>query len=638
MRKKIAIFVNGYGFEALNATLKGIKQSDTFSDYDFFIFASYASYDTPENYNKGELNIYSLPKLKDYDGALVFANALNSVETGISIVKQAVIAGIPVISIGIDVEGCICIDIDNITGMKEIAEHLIEVHDVKRAAFIAGYADHPESICRLNTVKQVFEEHGLKLDDHDIYYGNWGNVLTTEATKKIASDPSGMPDAIICANDIMALACSTELTDLGFNLPEDVIVTGYDCTTGGQTFYPVLTTVTSDYESIGYKCIKVFDSVFAGMEVPHKILMKSKIVIGESCRCHEGKGFDHSRREYGRKTYSDYLDRNYLETSERTLTNLITSAPDYDTLRKNLIDYYGSEHDLVGDDFYLVIHNLYLNNVMASDEEVHENGITTSSCPIVAIKDGKITEKVSSNRTRIVPGYDPDSENNHIYYIFPLHTDRWNYGYLVTTDGTRIMREHLDLNAYLEKLMLALRIQRSNIKLHIYNDRLREISEIDTMTGLYNRFGYENKAIPIYEDSIRGNTLLMVMFIDINMMKQINDVFGHMNGDAAIRLTASAIKSNLRDDWIGVRFGGDEFLIIGSVKSPGEADALKDAINGAIDRVNKDGVWPFRLSISSGYILSDHETKKALTDYIKDADNLMYETKKKLHEQSGYKR
>ena len=154
MRKKIAIFVNGYGFEALNATLKGIKQSDTFSDYDFFIFASYASYDTPENYNKGELNIYSLPKLKDYDGALVFANALNSVETGISIVKQAVIAGIPVISIGIDVEGCICIDIDNITGMKEIAEHLIEVHDVKRAAFIAGYADHPESICRLNTVKQ----------------------------------------------------------------------------------------------------------------------------------------------------------------------------------------------------------------------------------------------------------------------------------------------------------------------------------------------------------------------------------------------------------------------------------------------------------------------------------------------------
>ena len=46
MRKKIAVFVNGYGMEALNATLKGIKQSETFSNYDFFIFVSYASYDT----------------------------------------------------------------------------------------------------------------------------------------------------------------------------------------------------------------------------------------------------------------------------------------------------------------------------------------------------------------------------------------------------------------------------------------------------------------------------------------------------------------------------------------------------------------------------------------------------------------
>ncbi|MBR6488509.1 MAG: diguanylate cyclase [Clostridiales bacterium] len=638
MRKKIAVFVNGYGLEALNSTLKGIKLSETFSEYDFFIFVSYASYDTPENYNKGELNIYNLPKMKDYDGVLVFTNALNNVETGIYLVKQAVMAGVPVISIGIDVEGCICIDIDNITGMKEIAEHLIEVHDVKRAAFIAGYIDHPESICRLNTVKKVFEEHGLILQDSDIYYGNWGNVLTTEAAKRIASDPGGMPDAIICANDIMALACSTELTSLGYNLPEDVIVTGYDCISGGQTYYPVLTTVTSDYESIGYKCIKVFDSIFAGMEVPHKILMKSKMIVGESCRCHNGAGFDITRREYGRKTYSESLDRTNLEASERMLTNIITDAPDYDTLRVNLTDYFANDHELVGDDFYIVIHNLYMKNVMASDEEVHENGISGPIVPLIAIKDGKLTEKVTADRSRIIPGYDPDSEANHIYYIMPLHTDKWNYGYLVTLDGTRIMHEHLDLNAYLEKLMLAFRIQRSNIKLRIYNDRLREISEIDTMTGLYNRFGYENKAIPIYEDSIRGNTLLMVMFIDINLMKRINDVFGHMNGDAAIRLTASAIKSNLKHDWIGVRFGGDEFLIIGSVKSHDEADELKDAINTTIERVNKDGVWPFRLSISSGYILSDHESKKPLSEYIKDADNLMYETKKKLHAEQGDQR
>ena len=638
MRKKIAVFVNGYGMEALNATLKGIRQSESFSNYDFFIFVSYASYDTQENYNRGELNIYSLPKLKDYDGAIVYTNALNSVETGIEIVKAAVRANIPVISIGIEVEGSVCIDIDNITGMREIAEHLIEKHGVKRAAIIGGYIDHPESICRIETVKRVFYEHKLRISEKDIYYGNWGNVLTTEATGKITSDPSGLPDAIICANDIMALACSTELTRLGYDLPKDIIVTGYDYNYGGQAFYPVLTTVTSDYESIGNKCIKVLDAILAGHEVPHKISMKSKLIVGESCRCHADASFDVKRREFGRKTYSESLDRTYLETSERTLTNIITDSPDYDSLRQNLMQYYAGEHELVGDEFYIVIHNLYMSNVMATEEDVHENGVTGPVAPIVAIKNGKITTDVRADRSRIVPGYDPESEHNHIFYIMPLHTGKYNYGYLVTSDGTRIMREHLDLNAYLEKLMLALRIQRSNIQLRIYNDSLKKITEIDTMTGLYNRLGYENKAIPIYEDSIRGDKMLMVMFIDINLMKRINDVFGHMSGDAAIRLTASAIKSNLKDDWIGVRFGGDEFMVIGSVKEPEEAEELKNAINNNIDKVNKDGVWPFRLSISSGYILSDKETKKSLSDYIKDADNLMYETKKKLHAEQGNQR
>lgn len=631
MRKKIAVFINGYDLDSLNATLEGIKRSDTFKEYDFFLFVSYASYDSPEDYNKGELNVYTLPRMKDFDGAIVFANALNDIDTGISIVKQAVAAGIPVVSIGLNVEGAIFIDIDNISGMQEIAEHLITEHNVKRAAFIGGYIDHPESICRLETVKRVFAEHGLTIYDGDIYNGNWGNVLTIEVADKIASDPSGLPDAVICANDIMALACSTEFTKLGLKLPQDIIVTGYDFVAVGQTYYPVLTTVTSDYESIGYKCIKVFDSVFAGLEVPHKITMKSRMVVGESCGCNHNSEFDEIRREIGRKTYSDNLDRAYLEGSERTLTSLITDSPDYETLRTRLTEHYESERNLVGDNFFIVIHNLFLNNVMASDEDVHENGITGSVTPFVAIKDGKATTELTSDRIKIVPGYDPDSENNHIYYIFPLHTGKWNYGYLVTAYGTRIMKEHLNLNAYLEKFMLAFRIQRSNIKLRIYNDRLREISEIDTMTGLYNRFGYENKAIMVYEDSVRFNTLLMVMFIDINRMKQINDVFGHMNGDAAIRITASAIKSNLRGDWIGVRFGGDEFLIIGSVNSKEEADELKDTINNALDRVNKDGVWPFRLSVSSGYILSDKESKKTLTEYIKEADNLMYETKKKLH-------
>ena len=88
MRKKIAVFVNGYGMDTLNAALKGIKSVDICKDFDFFLFISYASYDDFEDFNKGELKIYDLPVIEDFDGAIVFTNALNSVDAGVKQVKR----------------------------------------------------------------------------------------------------------------------------------------------------------------------------------------------------------------------------------------------------------------------------------------------------------------------------------------------------------------------------------------------------------------------------------------------------------------------------------------------------------------------------------------------------------------------
>ena len=102
------------------------------------------------------------------------------------------------------------------------------------------------------------------------------------------------------------------------------------------------------------------------------------------------------------------------------------------------------------------------------------------------------------------------------------------------------------------------------------------MSQIDAMTGLYNRLGYEKKAIPIYHECERLRRMLMVMFIDINHMKLINDSFGHISGDSAIRATASAIMANIKPDWIAVRFGGDEFLIIGGITDETEGSGLPE--------------------------------------------------------------
>ena len=125
----------------------------------------------------------------------------------------------------------------------------------------------------------------------------------------------------------------------------------------------------------------------------------------------------------------------------------------------------------------------------------------------------------------------------------------------------------------------------------------------------------------------------MVMFVDINYMKRINDEFGHLHGDNAIMTVVSAIKANIREDAIAVRFGGDEFLIISPVADEKEASAVRNSILGFLYDKNLEKSVPYEISVSIGFVVTDPESRPdaTLEDYIREADKLMYEIKKEMH-------
>lgn len=91
---------------------------------------------------------------------------------------------------------------------------------------------------------------------------------------------------------------------------------------------------------------------------------------------------------------------------------------------------------------------------------------------------------------------------------------------------------------------------------------LYELSVTDQLTGTYNRRYLYNRLEEIHNFSRRNNQKYTLIMIDINHFKQVNDIYGHLEGDQVLRWFGASMKSICRNYDIVVRYGGDEFLII----------------------------------------------------------------------------
>jgi diguanylate cyclase (GGDEF)-like protein len=122
------------------------------------------------------------------------------------------------------------------------------------------------------------------------------------------------------------------------------------------------------------------------------------------------------------------------------------------------------------------------------------------------------------------------------------------------------------------------------------------------------------------------------MFADINDLKLINDRYGHVFGDKAIITVSGGIKESIRNDnAIGIRYGGDEFLIIAANANRKYAEDIRRSIISYIEKENRLGINPVKFSVSIGYVLTDPKSDKSVTDYVDEADKLMYKIKNEYH-------
>ena len=155
---------------------------------------------------------------------------------------------------------------------------------------------------------------------------------------------------------------------------------------------------------------------------------------------------------------------------------------------------------------------------------------------------------------------------------------------------------------------------------------------IDKLTGLYNRYYLDKISI-----EIKKRKTLTMMMLDMNGFKEINDNFGHSQGDDALVSMAKILEDAVGSRGVATRYAGDEFVIILNEDNEDAADACRKSILQKVETFNQQGKKKYKLSVSIGVGIFEHG-ETSVDKILEIIDKRMYEDKKAYYEATGHDR
>jgi LacI family transcriptional regulator len=178
------------------------------------------------------------------------------------------------------------VDADNRSGTKALVRHLVEVHDRTRLYYVAGPHDAPDAQARRAAFNEVLTDH-RGVSACGFFEGRFAGFSGKLAAQEVLAMPRrDLPDAIICANDQMAIGAMRELQANGVRVPADIAVVGFDDIYPGALVAPALTTVRQPMRMLGERACSRLLKRIADPALPHQVeLLPTRLVVRESCGC-----------------------------------------------------------------------------------------------------------------------------------------------------------------------------------------------------------------------------------------------------------------------------------------------------------------------------------------------------------------
>jgi DNA-binding LacI/PurR family transcriptional regulator/GAF domain-containing protein len=192
---------------------------------------------------------------------------------------------LPMVSIALTQEGIPSILVDNYGGMRSVIAHLTQAHGYRRIAFIRGPEGNEDAGHRYRAYTDVLAEYGLPLDPDLVAPGDFLSPSGAEAIRILLDERKVDFEAVVAADDNMALGAIEELQRRGIHVPHDVAVTGFDDIDDASAIIPSLTTARQPMVEVGKRAAETLFTLLIGESVPWQVVVPTKMIVRQSCGC-----------------------------------------------------------------------------------------------------------------------------------------------------------------------------------------------------------------------------------------------------------------------------------------------------------------------------------------------------------------
>ncbi len=584
------------------------------------VFNSVLDFYVNNTYAEGAKSVYELINFDIIDALVIISDTMyHCKDLKNEIISRARANDVPVILIDDEAEGCFTVSKRCHKALTAVVDHVIRDHGVTDTFFIAGRrTDDPYSETRIQCYKDALAMNGLEFSEDRLDYGEYWNVPTKAVMDRMLEGGKKPPGAIICANDYMAIAVCEYLRDIGYRVPEDVIVTGFGGVSDAEYFNPRLTTCRDVMDSMAELTVGIILRALDEGIPCRTFVQEMEPVIAESCGCHNGNHYHSDAGQLFNATRAmksheahifNWLDKMIDCAEMRQLCIMLSKSIMRNSTLCLKASYLESEDGM-----------LYSGSGYTSDQRF-------AVIPALIDVVGEVESFDTISIDRLLPDLEKWAEDDTCCIFTAVYVGSEVCGYYavrvndVFDEGHKINRTCKGINIALNA---AFNLQRQKVMA----ESIENADFVNPVTKLPNLKGVTKWFEEFGSDENNRKKMLAISIYGMPKYKYIYDNYGLKDIEEALRFVADALIASNNDDCCIGQISEDEFIVINYFDDfEIIGDTIADATKRFFDhneQFNGSSNKEYYVEVNCGCTVCDPGWDVNLAGFIKLASGEMY--------------